>query len=58
MTQDENAEPDSRANGGGRTPFAVSNVVDRRHRSLWSFAVTTEGPVLPYTPIGYQTPFW
>lgn len=32
-----NAEPASRANGGGRTPSRVSNAVCRRHRSLLSF---------------------
>ena len=28
------AEPASRANDGGRTPFAISGISDRRHRSL------------------------
>ena len=30
----------------------------RRVAELLSFAVTTKVPVLPSTPIGYQTPFW
>jgi hypothetical protein len=32
----ERSEPVSGANGGGRTPFANSSIVGRRHRSLLS----------------------
>src|SRR5262245_38933872 len=38
--ENENAEPDSGANGGGRTPFASSCVEGRRHRSLFTFGVS------------------
>ena len=36
------AQPVSGANGGGRTPFASSCVVGRRHRSLWSFGTRAQ----------------
>jgi hypothetical protein len=29
----------SGANGGGRTPFGISDAMGRRHRSLWSFGL-------------------
>src|SRR5512143_2842289 len=32
------AEPASWANGGGRTPFAISDAMGRRHRSLWTLS--------------------
>ncbi len=35
------AEQVSGADGGGRTPYAMSNVVGLRHRSLFSFAFMT-----------------